>query len=100
MKLSWESAAGPRAAPACSTIKSREGVAAGFVQRQRIDAVGGLHIQRRVEMREQRAAARRLPLQLVAERIGVNRDQHEIALAGKPFCRGLGSLLGGGEMDE
>src|SRR5712671_8079703 len=51
-------------------------------------------------MWEQCAAARWLPLHLVAERVGVDRDEHEIALAGKPFRRGFDGLLGGGEMDE
>jgi len=72
----------------------------GFVQRQRIDPQNRLHVEFAIEMRKQRAAARRLPFQLVAERVGVDRDQHQVALPGKPFRRGFGSLLGGGEMDE
>ena len=53
-----------------------------------------------VKMREQRAAARRLPLQLVAESIGIDGDQNEVALAGKPLGCGFRRLLGGREMDE
>src|SRR5687767_12804973 len=51
-------------------------------------------------MRKQRAAARRLPLQPRAERAAVDRDENEVALAGKPLARGLRRLLGGREMDE
>ena len=83
-----------------STIKSRKDMPAGFIERQGIDALDGLERQLAIEMRKQRAAARRLPFQLVAKRVGIDRDQHQIALAGKPFRRGFGSLLGGGEMDE
>ena len=53
-----------------------------------------------VKMREQSAAARRLPFQLVAESIGVDSDQHEVALVGKPLGRGFRRLLGNREMDE
>src|ERR1700704_3608179 len=83
-----------------STIESRENMPPGVIERQGIDALDGLERQIAIEMRKQRAAARRLPFQRVAQRIGIDRDQHQIALTGKPFRRGFGGLLGGGEMDE
>ena len=46
-----------------------------------------------VKMREQRTAARRLPLQLVAESIGIDGDQNEVALTGKPLGCGFRRLL-------
>src|SRR5690348_10909381 len=51
-------------------------------------------------MWEQRAAARRLPLELVAEHFGLDRDQDEVALAAEMLGCGLSGLLGGGEMNE
>ena len=65
------------------------------VERQRIDTAHRGEWQFAVEMRKQRAAARGLPLQERAERIGIDRDQNEIALPGKLLCRGLSGLLGG-----
>src|SRR5215510_1677951 len=53
-----------------------------------------------VKMRKQITAARRLPFQRIAERIGVDRNQHQILSPGKIPRRGLADLSGGGEMDE
>jgi hypothetical protein len=73
---------------------------AGLVERQGIDPQHGLERKFAVQMGEQRAAARRLPFQLVAERVGIDRDQRQVALAGEPFRRGLRGLLRGREVDE
>src|SRR5262245_14011744 len=51
-------------------------------------------------MRKQRAAARGFPFEARPERVAVDRDQHEVALAGEPFARRLHRLFGGREMDE
>ena len=51
-------------------------------------------------MRKERVPARRLPDEIGAERGRVDRDQSQVVAAGEPFCRGLGRLFGGGEMDE
>ena len=83
-----------------STVKSWEVVTAGFIERQGIDALDRFERKLAIKMRKQRAAARRLPLQLVAERVSVDRDQHQVALSRKPLRCGFGSLFGGGEMDK
>ena len=51
-------------------------------------------------MRKERPAPRRLPAQVLAQRLRVNRRQGQIASAGEPFGRRLRRLLGGREMDE
>src|SRR5215813_14824992 len=53
-----------------------------------------------VKMRKQITAARDLPFQRIAERVCVDRDQHQILSPGKmPRC-GLADLRGGREVDE
>src|SRR5262245_17383145 len=51
-------------------------------------------------MRKQITAARKLPFQRIAQRIGVDRNQLQILSPGKMLRRGLADLRGGGEMDE
>ena len=48
-----------------------------------------------VEVREQRATPRRLPLQPVAEGIGIDGNEDEVVLASKPLGCGFHRLLGG-----
>src|SRR3984893_1278548 len=53
-----------------------------------------------VKMRKQITAARGLPFQLIAERVCVDRDQHQILSPGKiPRC-GVADLRGGREVNE
>jgi hypothetical protein len=51
-------------------------------------------------MRKQLAAARHLPFQRIAQRVGFDRDQYEIVNAEKMLGCGDAHLAGGGEMDE
>src|SRR5687767_1084390 len=51
-------------------------------------------------MREQRAAARRLPFERRAKAVGVDGEQHEAGLAGAVFGRALPNLRPAREMDE
>ncbi len=51
-------------------------------------------------MGEQLAAARRFPLQIRPEGVGVERRQNQTGLAGEMFRRRLARLIGGGEMDK
>ena len=69
-------------------------------KRQRVDTNHRGKLQLPIKMRKQRAAARRLPFQSVAQAGGVDAQQHKIALAGEMFRRGFGRLFGAGEMDE
>ncbi len=46
--------------------------------------------QRGVEMRKQIAAARWFPFERRAERIAIDRDQHQIGLSGEMLRRGFG----------
>src|SRR5689334_8784162 len=82
-----------------SSLSERENVFAVGAKRQRnhVDCV--LHVERGVKMREQRAAARRLPLQNAAECVALDRDENKVRLAGEMLRRGFLDLLGGGEMD-
>ena len=57
-------------------------------------------IERRVKMRKQRAAARRLPFQLGPETLRIDGEQHETGLAGEMLGQRAFELMGGGEMDE
>ena len=68
-------------------------------ERQRLDPERSGRIERRVEMREQRPAARDLPFERGAERLRVDGDEQQVALPGKMLRRGFPDLLGGGEMD-
>src|SRR5262245_27729218 len=51
-------------------------------------------------MRKQLAAARNLPFERIAQRIGVDRDQQETANTEKMLGCGGAHLAGRGEMDE
>src|SRR5262249_47975893 len=53
-----------------------------------------------VKMRKQITAARDLPFQRIAERVCVDRDQHQILSPGKISHCGLADLRGGREVDE
>ena len=83
----------------------RHGMSAGKTwlpsrtERQRHDRAHRRHRQAAVEMRKERAAARRLPAELLAERLGVDRDEEKVAMPGEMPRRRLAHLLGGGEMD-
>ncbi len=69
-------------------------------QRQRLCPGDIIEPQRPVEMRKERAAARWLPFQGIAKRVGLDREQHKPVLAREMPCRRLGGLRGGGEMHE
>ena len=75
-------------------------MAAARRERERLDGRHGVEGQRRIKMRKQRADARRLEAQGVAEPFGGDRDQHEIGAAGEMFGRSLFSLRRGRKMDE
>ena len=92
---SFERAAAPARAPspdrACAAAARRGGRTGAITarapgtrgrrpERQRLHPAHRRERQRAVEMREQRAAARGLVAQRGAERRGVDRDQHQIAL--------------------
>ena len=68
-------------------------------ERERLGPAHRAQRQLAVEMREQRAAARRLPFERRPERVGRDRDEHQVALAGEVFCHGFRDLVGGGKMD-
>src|SRR5262249_42170434 len=53
-----------------------------------------------VKMRKQITVARKLPFQRIAQRIGIDRNQHQIVSPRKILRRGRADLRGGGEMDE
>lgn len=57
-------------------------------------------LQRPIEMREKRAAARWLPAQRVAEPVGNGCRQNQVGDAGEMLRGRLGRLNGGGEVDE
>lgn len=69
------------------------------VHRQRMDAQHFIYGERTIEMGKERATARGLPFELVAEAFCVDHREHEIALPDKMFCRCLARLFGGREMD-
>src|ERR1700759_1858882 len=66
---------------------------------QGLDFRDGGQIERVIEMREQRAAARGLPFQACAERLGFEAHQQQVVLSGKMLRGCLLRLRGGGEMD-
>ena len=70
-------------------------VAAVRPERQRLHPGHGRDRQAPVEMREERAAARRLPAQRRPERMGIHRHQHEVALPGEVLRGRFGDLAGG-----
>jgi hypothetical protein len=51
-------------------------------------------------MRKQITVARKFPFQRIAQRISVDRNQHQIVSPRKILRRGRADLRGGGEMDE
>ena len=69
-------------------------------KRHRLDPAHRGERQRRVEMREERAAARGLEAQRCSELCGIDRDQEEIVASGEVLRCRLGGLCGGREMDE
>src|SRR5664279_5033621 len=81
-------------------MEGRELVPTVRAERQGTDLRDRLQIELAIEMWKQSAAARGLPFQFVAELGGVHAQQHEIALSGEMFSRGLGRLFGAGEMNE
>ena len=52
-----------------------------------------VEVERPVEMREQLAAARRLPAEPLSQPLGVDGKKHEIALSGEIFGQGPGDLV-------
>jgi hypothetical protein len=81
-------------------IEGGKFVAAIRAERERIDLRDRLQIEIAIEMRKQLSPTRGLPFEPVAERGSIHAQQHEIALAGEMFRRGLGRLFGAGEMNE
>ena len=69
-------------------------------ERQRLDPNHGGKIERRVEMREERPAARLLPFQVPSKTPRIDRQKHEPGLAGEMSGEGVLELVGGGKMDE
>jgi hypothetical protein len=68
-------------------------------ERQRLDLGHRGETEFAIEMRKQRAAARRLPSEMPAKAPAIHLYQQQIFLAGEMFSRGLDCLLGGGEMN-
>src|SRR5439155_19287171 len=83
-----------------SAVERRKHVAPFGSERQRVHTQDGSEIQTCVKVRKERAAARRLPSQPVAQPCGVNAHQQQVALTGEMFCSGFHHLCGAGEMDE
>ena len=54
-----------------------------------------IEVERPVEMREQLAAARRLPAEALSEPVRIDRKKHEIALPGEISCQGPCDLVPG-----
>ena len=79
---------------------ARENVASVGTERQRLHPRHRGKRQVAIKMWKQRAAARGLPFQPLAQAGGIDRDQQQIALAGEVLGGGLVGLFGGGEMDE
>ena len=69
-------------------------------QRQRVDARDQCQIEITIQMGKERATARRLPLQTVSQRYGVNAHQQQIALPGEMLRGGFGYLRSAGKMNE
>ena len=69
-------------------------------QRQRVDPRDQCQIEITIQMRKERATARRLPLQAIAQRCGVNAHQQQIALPGEMLRGGFGYLRSAGKMNE
>lgn len=69
-------------------------------KRERLDPKHGGKIERRVEMREQRAAARWLPFQGRPEPFGIERDKNKIAVPGEMRGERSRKLMADREVDE
>src|SRR5690606_9118231 len=91
---------GSSAIPRAVSVERREDVPAVGAQRQVLGAPHGRDREWAVEMREQGAAARGLPLQCRAEGRGIDAQQHEAALTGSMFGDAPGQLVSSREMDE
>jgi hypothetical protein len=70
------------------------------IQRRRADGENPGAIQRATQVREERAAARRLPAQGRSKGLGFRGQNHQVFLAPEMPAGRLGQLLAGGEMDE
>ena len=77
-----------------------ENVPAIRPERQRRDRSHRRDVKVAVQMWKQRAAARRLEAQTVAEPGALDLHQKQVSLAGKVFGGGLDGLFGGRKMDE
>lgn len=75
-------------------------MASARAQRQRVDARDQCQIEITIQMGKERATARRLPLQAIAQRCGVNVHQQQIALPGEMLRGGFGNLRSTGKMNE
>jgi hypothetical protein len=75
-------------------------MAALRIKREWFDAQHRAELKGAVEVREQRAAARRLPFEVLAQHRGIDTHEQEIALSGEMLFRGLNRLRCGREMDE
>ena len=53
-----------------------------------------------IEMGKERAPARHIPAQSRSERLGVDRDEEKVGLAGKMFGGRFGHLIGCRKMNE
>src|ERR1700692_304968 len=84
----------------CLILKRGEFMGTVGAERQGIDGAYCGEIEIAIEMRKQRAAARDLPFQFAAEPARIDAHQHEVALAGEMFGRGLDRLRRGRKMDE
>lgn len=69
-------------------------------QRQRVDARDQCQIEITIQMRKERATARRLPFQAISQGCGVNAHQQQIALPGEMLRGGFGYLRSAGKMNE
>jgi len=70
------------------------------IQRRRADGENPGAIERATQVREERAAARRLPAQGCSKGLGFRGQNHQVILAREMPAGRLGQLLAGGEMDE
>jgi hypothetical protein len=75
-------------------------VTAVLAERQRLDPVHGTKRQRGMKVREQRAAARRLPSERGSQDARIDSDEQQIPLPGKVSRSGLRDLIGRREVDE
>ena len=69
-------------------------------KRQRLGPKDRSQIERRVEMREERTAAGRLPLEVVTEPLGIDGKKKEVSLSCEMGRQRAGKLMACGKMDE